>query len=145
MSRDLRFAIRMLLKQPAFDLIAVLTLGLGIGATSAVFSLIQGVLLTPPPYQKPEQLVPIPTVISTICSEVRAASHVAIPRERLRHYLPTRAAFHGDRDNAVGSIRHRRPRNLREVGDSSTLSNESVAITDESGTSEGGRTNEDER
>ena len=62
MLRDLQFAIRMLLKQPGFSLIAALTLALGIGATSAVFSLIQGVLLTPPPYQKPEQLMLIPTV-----------------------------------------------------------------------------------
>jgi len=61
MLRELRFAIRMLLKQPGFSLIAILTLGLGIGATSAVFSLIQGVLLTPPPYKKPQQLVLIPT------------------------------------------------------------------------------------
>jgi putative ABC transport system permease protein len=61
MGRDMRFAIRMLLKQPGFSLIAVVTLALGIGATSAVFSLIQGVLLTPPPYKKPQQLVLVPT------------------------------------------------------------------------------------
>jgi putative ABC transport system permease protein len=61
MLRDMRFAIRMLLKQPGFSLIAVLTLALGIGATSAVFSLIQGVLLTPPPYKKPQRLVLVPT------------------------------------------------------------------------------------
>jgi putative ABC transport system permease protein len=57
MKRDLQFAIRMLLKQPGFSLIAILTLALGIGVTSAVFSLIQGVLLTSPPYKKPHQLV----------------------------------------------------------------------------------------
>jgi putative ABC transport system permease protein len=60
MIQDLRFGVRMLLKQPSFSLITILTLALGIGATSAVFSLIQGVLLTPPPYRQPQRLVLIP-------------------------------------------------------------------------------------
>jgi putative ABC transport system permease protein len=61
MLQELRFGVRMLLKQPVFSLIAVFTLALGIGATSAVFSLIQGVLLTPPPYRQPDRLVLIPS------------------------------------------------------------------------------------
>jgi len=59
MLQDLRFGVRMLLKQPGFTLIAVLTLALGVGATAAVFSLIQGVLLTSP-YPQAERLVLIP-------------------------------------------------------------------------------------
>src|SRR5262245_16639650 len=54
---DLRFALRQLAKHPGFTLVAVFTLALGIGAASTVFSLIQGVLLTPPPYREPDRLV----------------------------------------------------------------------------------------
>jgi putative ABC transport system permease protein len=57
MLRDFRFGVRMLLKQPGFTIVAALTLALGIGATSAVFSLIEGVLLSPPPYREPDRLV----------------------------------------------------------------------------------------
>jgi putative ABC transport system permease protein len=62
MLQDLRFGVRTLLKQPGFTSIAVLTLALGIGATAAVFSLIQGVLLTPPPFADPDRLVLIQSV-----------------------------------------------------------------------------------
>src|SRR5688572_7032188 len=54
---DLRFALRQLTKKPGFTAAAVLTLALGIGATSTVFNLVEGVLLTPPPYPDPEEIV----------------------------------------------------------------------------------------
>jgi len=59
MISDLKFAFRMLLKAPGFTIIAILTLALGIGANSAIFSVIDSVLLRPLPFEKPDQLIAV--------------------------------------------------------------------------------------
>lgn len=56
LKRDLRFAFRMLRRNPGFAVTAALTLGIGIGATTAVFSVVNAVVIRPLPYEEPDRL-----------------------------------------------------------------------------------------
>ena len=57
MTEDVRYALRQIRKSPGFAAAAIVTLALGIGAAAAMFGLIDGVLLSPPPYAAPDRLV----------------------------------------------------------------------------------------
>jgi hypothetical protein len=74
--RDLRIGIRSLLKRPAFAVVAVLTLAVGLGANTAIFSFVNALLLRPLPFPAPDQLV----VLSEINPEKRRNLPTASPR-----------------------------------------------------------------
>ncbi|MGB6623388.1 MAG: hypothetical protein WBE43_01260, partial [Candidatus Acidiferrales bacterium] len=55
--KDVCYGIRLLAKSPTFTVVAMLTLGLGVGASTALFTIVKGVLLQPLPFPQPNQLV----------------------------------------------------------------------------------------
>jgi putative ABC transport system permease protein len=73
--QDVRFAARMLGKNPGFTLIAVITLALGIGANTAIFSVVNGILLRPLPYPDPQQLI----VLWSARPQLQARTGIAEP------------------------------------------------------------------
>jgi putative ABC transport system permease protein len=83
--RDVRYGIRMLGRAPAFTAAALMTLALGVGATSAIFSIVRAVALRPLPYAEPDRLVAVwETGRGTMGRNVIAAANFVAWRERTR-------------------------------------------------------------
>ena len=96
--QDFRFGVRMLIKNPVFTLIAVVTLGLGIGANTAIFSVVDAVLLRPLPYPEANRLV---FLWSTMKSQGVAVSSSALPdyygwRDRNQVFEGLAGFYNGD-------------------------------------------------
>jgi putative ABC transport system permease protein len=108
MMNDLRIAIRSLIRRPGFAVAATITLGLGIGANTAVFSVVQGVLLRPLPYPDPDRLV----IVRTVRPDATFANTVFAPPRvdaweaesqgfaRMTHYAGGTKTVTGDGDAA---------------------------------------------
>jgi hypothetical protein len=100
--RDLRLAARMLRKSPAFTLVVVLTLALGIGASAAIFSAVDGVLLRPLPYGQPERLVAIQETLLPQLPEFAVSPHHYFEWKKQATSFEGLAAMHEGSYNLTG-------------------------------------------
>src|SRR5207245_82540 len=100
--QDVRFGLRVLAKNPGFTAIAILTLALGIGANTALFSVVNGVLLNPLPFPNPDELVAVYTKSPTF-----QESSIAYPNfldwQKDNHSFAELSAFRSDDYNMVGA------------------------------------------
>ncbi|MFZ0883425.1 MAG: ABC transporter permease [Candidatus Acidiferrales bacterium] len=110
--QDLRYAFRMLGKNLGFTAIAVLTLALGIGANTAIFSVVSGVLLRPLPYPEPGRLVRVFTVLTTQPHFPMAVADFYDYRERTKAFASS--ALYAERD--LDLTANDRPEHLSGMG-----------------------------
>src|SRR6185437_15320146 len=82
--RELKIAVRYLMKSPGFAITAVLMLALGIGATTAIFSIVEGVLLRPLPFPQPDRLMVLSDVIEGV--EVGGQNEAGVTVQDIRNY-----------------------------------------------------------
>jgi len=93
--RDLRYALRTLRRSPGYAIMAIFTLGLGIGANAAIFTVINGVLLRPLPYSKPAQIVHLDQTAAKIGADPIGFSVQEIEEyRRLNHVFSSLAEYH---------------------------------------------------
>jgi predicted permease len=99
--QDIRYAVRTLVKNPGFTIVAVLTLALGIGANTALFSVVNGVLLNPLPFSAPDQLVAL--YANRVHLERASISYPNfLDWQRENHAFVSLAAFRPDDFNLTG-------------------------------------------
>jgi predicted permease len=104
LKRDVRYAVRILLRSPGFTVAALLTLAVGIGASTAVFSVVNAVLLRPLPYPEPERLVWIQDGLTKSSRSSRWGASVAdyLLWQTRSHSFDPLAAWTGNEFNVTG-------------------------------------------
>src|SRR3989442_10309986 len=100
--QDVRYGLRVLAKNPGFTAIAVLTLALGIGANTALFSLVNGVLLNPLPFPNPDELVALYAKSPTF-QESSIAYLNFLDWQKDNHSFASLSAFRSDDYNMTGA------------------------------------------
>ncbi len=109
--QDVRFAVRQLRKSPGFTLVAVLTLALGIGANTAIFSVVEGVLLRPLPYRESDQLARVWSTSNRSSRDVSSYPDFKDWAEQ-NHSFQQMAAYRGQSFNLSGGDHPERIRGL---------------------------------
>src|SRR5262247_3050539 len=102
MFQDLRYGMRMLRKSPGFTLVAVITLALGIGANTAIFSVVNAVLLRSLPYREPDRLVMLSYYRAREGARFAAGSHYLDWRDQAKAFEQI-AAYYFDTADLTGS------------------------------------------
>src|SRR5262245_34400599 len=107
--QDLRYAVRMLLNNPGFSFIAISALALGIGANTAIFSVVNSVLLRPLPYQDPDRIVRVFSSNSSRgWSNSDVSLHDFVDWQQQNHVFSSIAAFNPGSVNLSSGTRSER-------------------------------------